>query len=660
MSRKTVLGVAGICVLTAVGLLVAQPPSPARRAPSKVGHVPVADVLQRLGAKLERGSAAKEFDSYSSHFDRMDADRDGKHTRAEYVDKGGYMTPQARAGIFRAADGNADGVVTKAEYVLNRIITDEAKAIVQGMDDDEDGLVERAEFVKHAAKLLSDLELAEQVYAALDANADGGIPIPEYLRVWGQWARTGRKSAEQRIAARRSVEGKIQPAPENCPACAMGLTAEFVFNRLDVNEDELVTVTEFRRSPGMDDEAKAGEAVGRIDKDGNGTLTWEEFETAYKTRHANCKKPDPTAIAANVAKVRPDGRGDGTRFAQVFIIRSDKDGDGRISKSEFRGSDSGFERMDKNNNGFIESDELGELHQRRLADSRTMSQRRQNGDVRRPPSGRPGAGAGPPDVDEIFERFDGNRDGKLQEEEVPPFAQQFILPADADGNGAVTKEELEASRQRQQPGRRGGPQEMGPSIESRPAVAKTDFEKTVLAVLDDMDRNQSRGMMNVPAVDGRLLRLLAETTDAKHVVEIGTSNGYSGIWQCLALKATGGKLTTFEIDPRRAALARQNFKKAGVDDMVTLIEGDAHEKVLDLNGPIDIVFLDADKEGYIDYLNKLLPKVRPGGLVVAHNINARQADPRYVEAITGNADLETIFYQQGGGVSVTMKKRGQP
>jgi Ca2+-binding EF-hand superfamily protein len=128
------------------------------------------------------------------------------------------MTPQARAGIFRAADGNADGVVTKAEYILNRIITDEAKAIVQGMDDDKDGLVEQAEFVKHAAKLLSDLELAEQVYAALDVNADGGIPIPEYLRVWGQWARAGRKSAEQRVAARRKELADVTKKPGSRPA----------------------------------------------------------------------------------------------------------------------------------------------------------------------------------------------------------------------------------------------------------------------------------------------------------------------------------------------------------------------------------------------------------------------------------------------------------
>ncbi|MHC4518498.1 MAG: O-methyltransferase, partial [Planctomycetota bacterium] len=88
-----------------------------------------------------------------------------------------------------------------------------------------------------------------------------------------------------------------------------------------------------------------------------------------------------------------------------------------------------------------------------------------------------------------------------------------------------------------------------------------------------------------------------------------------------------------------------------------LIEGDAHEKVMDLSGSIDIVFVDADKEGYLDYLNKLLPKVRPGGLIIAHNINPGQADPRYVEAVTTNPDLETVFYSQAGGVSVTMKKR---
>jgi predicted O-methyltransferase YrrM len=200
----------------------------------------------------------------------------------------------------------------------------------------------------------------------------------------------------------------------------------------------------------------------------------------------------------------------------------------------------------------------------------------------------------------------------------------------------------------------------GQGIQSKPPVARSQTEKGILGVLDEMDRNQRRGNMNVPVEDGRLLRLLAEAVGAKHIVEIGTSNGYSGIWQSLALKTTGGKLTTFEIDPGRAAMARENFKKAGVEDVIMLIEGDAHEKVAQVEGPIDILFLDADKEGYIDYLNKLLPKVRPGGLIIGHNINPGQADPAFVEAITTNPDLETLILNHTGGISVTLKKRGLP
>jgi len=198
------------------------------------------------------------------------------------------------------------------------------------------------------------------------------------------------------------------------------------------------------------------------------------------------------------------------------------------------------------------------------------------------------------------------------------------------------------------------------AIESSP-IASSDEEGRILDVLEDMADNQGRGMRNVSGEDGRLLRLLAEATDAKHVVEIGTSNGYSGIWFCLALRTTGGSLTTYEIDAGRAALARENFRRAGVEQLVTLVEGDAHEEVTRLQGPIDVLFLDADKSGYIDYLEKLLPLLRPGGLVVAHNMSPTMADPRYIEAITSDPDLETIFLSKSvrGGVGVTLKKRSQ-
>ena len=173
-----------------------------------------------------------------------------------------------------------------------------------------------------------------------------------------------------------------------------------------------------------------------------------------------------------------------------------------------------------------------------------------------------------------------------------------------------------------------------------------------MSILEDMDQNQRRGMMNVPQEDGRILRMLTEAIGAKHVVEIGTSNGYSGIWFCLALRTTGGKLTTHDIDEGRASLARENFKRAGVDNMVTLVMGDAHETVTRIKEPIDILFIDADKEGYPDYLKKLLPLVRPGGLILAHNINSTEQD--FIDAITKNPNLETI---QAQGVTVTLKKR---
>jgi len=192
-----------------------------------------------------------------------------------------------------------------------------------------------------------------------------------------------------------------------------------------------------------------------------------------------------------------------------------------------------------------------------------------------------------------------------------------------------------------------------------PPVPKDDVEKKVLAVMAEMQQNQRAGMMNVPPEDGRLLRLLTEVAGAKRVVEIGTSNGYSGLWFCLALRNTGGKLTTFEINAHRAALARENFKRAGMEELVTLVEGNAHQEVAKLEGPIDVLFLDADKEGYMDYFQKLLPLVRPGGLILAHNTtNAGSSMKNYLHAITTDGDLDTIFLHKNfRGVGVTLKKR---
>jgi len=196
-----------------------------------------------------------------------------------------------------------------------------------------------------------------------------------------------------------------------------------------------------------------------------------------------------------------------------------------------------------------------------------------------------------------------------------------------------------------------GDQQSGAELE-KPPIPKDDNEKKILGILEDILATQR--YRNVPPQDGRFLRITTESMNAGNVIEIGTSTGYSGIWFGMALQKTGGKLTTFEIDAQRAATARANFKRAGLTNIITLIEGDAHQEVTKLKDPIDILFLDADKEGYIDYLTKLMPLVRPGGLIIAHNITPGMADPKYMEAITTNPDLETIVRS---GVSLTLKKR---
>jgi predicted O-methyltransferase YrrM len=197
---------------------------------------------------------------------------------------------------------------------------------------------------------------------------------------------------------------------------------------------------------------------------------------------------------------------------------------------------------------------------------------------------------------------------------------------------------------------------MGASTLEKAPLPASEAEKRILAVLDEVDRNERE--MSVPPVDGRLLRQLTEAVGAKRVVELGTSTGYSGLWFALALRTTGGHLYTHEIDAGRAKVARENFTEAGVAELITIIEGDAHQTIGQHTEPIDIVFLDADKPGYIDYLNKLLPLVRPGGLILAHNMHQPPPDPRYIEAITTNPALESTFMlMDGAGLGITLKKR---
>ena len=100
---------------------LAQEPEPPARPSQQIGGIAVTDILTRLGARLEHAASDGDLRGYRVQFDRTDVNGDGKHSRSEYVDQGRYLTPQARAGIFRAADANQDGLVSRAEYTLSLI-----------------------------------------------------------------------------------------------------------------------------------------------------------------------------------------------------------------------------------------------------------------------------------------------------------------------------------------------------------------------------------------------------------------------------------------------------------------------------------------------------------------------------------------------------------
>lgn len=129
----------------------------------------------------------EQLKQYIRIFDFIDSDGDGQHTQKEFVDDGTYLTPQARRGIFRAADSNKDGLVTKKEYTVNRIITDEAKEIFFKLDANHDGIVSKKEFVDSGR--IKDQSLAERVFEAFDGDGDAKVALPRYLQVWGRWAR---------------------------------------------------------------------------------------------------------------------------------------------------------------------------------------------------------------------------------------------------------------------------------------------------------------------------------------------------------------------------------------------------------------------------------------------------------------------------------------
>lgn len=144
-------------------------------------------------------------------------------------------------------------------------------------------------------------------------------------------------------------------------------------------------------------------------------------------------------------------------------------------------------------------------------------------------------------------------------------------------------------------------------------------EDEVLARVRERAKAGGIPPIHVSPFDGRLLEVLARATAPRRIVEIGTLAGYSGICLARAL-AAGGRLYTLEIDPRHAEVAQESFVDAGVADRVEIHVGPAQETLAKFPpASTDVVFIDADKEGYPGYVRWASTALRIGGIVILDN-----------------------------------------
>jgi caffeoyl-CoA O-methyltransferase len=164
----------------------------------------------------------------------------------------------------------------------------------------------------------------------------------------------------------------------------------------------------------------------------------------------------------------------------------------------------------------------------------------------------------------------------------------------------------------------------------------------------------SQRTRNLERDTGRWLALLARATNAREVLEIGSSNGVSTIWLAAAARLNGGKVTGTEILPERAADANRNLADAGLDAVARVVAGDARTTVASLPGPFDIVFIDAEKDDYVDHFQAVADRVGPGGLILADNVISHDLS-EYQAMLRSRSDVETVTIPIGRGVEFTLK-----
>lgn len=183
------------------------------------------------------------------------------------------------------------------------------------------------------------------------------------------------------------------------------------------------------------------------------------------------------------------------------------------------------------------------------------------------------------------------------------------------------------------------------------------FDNTTQEILKSLELTQKE-FWNISRTTAEFMYNLIVDGNIKSVIEVGTSNGYSGIWLGKALKKTGGKLTTIEFYDKRLDIAKSNFEKCQVADIITTQKGDAATILEHLpdNYKVDFAFVDANKRQYVDFFRLIDPHLIPGGYIACDNVISHAAKVQtFLEAIENNPDYENVVLPLPAGLSLGKK-----
>jgi len=174
---------------------------------------------------------------------------------------------------------------------------------------------------------------------------------------------------------------------------------------------------------------------------------------------------------------------------------------------------------------------------------------------------------------------------------------------------------------------------------------------------EELEKTQ-HDFWNVSRETGNFLNMLVKMNNSKSILEIGTSNGYSGLWFLDALKTTGGHLTTIEYYDKRQSVAKENYNKCGFEGMYTPIIGSACDVIehFEENQKFDFVFIDANKKEYVKNFELIKPHLLPNAIIAADNVNShREKIQTYLDAIIADEDFQTEILDLPAGLSVSYK-----